>query len=327
MAKDHFGLDAANSSIKIKTMNEVESYLNTYREIGKFESSLVTSNDLAVGYQGKYYITGVPEGRPMIDRGSDRYSTEDFHLSTILALAKHVENNQKVKLVIGLPSEHFKKEQCHKDIKDFLEGQEFTVEYQGEVKRFKIAALHILLQPLGSLMYRLYDDRGHLRNGREAEKGGKLLVVDIGFGTTDIVEVTRLMPTKIEGVNIGMQNAIAYLRENLIRDYKDIAGLPIGLELDALVRDTNNISVGGGGYSINAQRDEAFDKATKDILAAIKALGFNLESYDKVLFTGGGVIALAPYLSAPLKGLNAARLTEGQLANVKGFYTYGVMKL
>lgn len=327
MLIDSIGLDVANSSVKIKTPLASDVYLNTVRELKPYEMDGIDNGyQIIYEYEGKMYLVGEPYGDSSSGRGHDRYRDPQFQLETILALAKHTREGQIFKLTIGLPAEDHKRKQCHDDLRSFLEGKTYTVKIQGKEKTFTIEKLHILLQPLGSLMYRIYDENGRTRPKLDVEKSMKILVIDVGYGTTDVVEVINMKPMKYHGIDIGMMTAINDLRDFIIRDYPEITGLPLGLELDALIRDNNAISVGGGSYNIVEQKFEAFQKTTVQLMHKIKSFGYVLADYDKVLFTGGSVTALAENLAPYTKGMNASRLAEGQKANAVGFYTYGVIK-
>ncbi|WLR44437.1 ParM/StbA family protein (plasmid) [Bacillus carboniphilus] len=325
------GVEAANSFVKLKAPGDNEDYyLNTRKELIAEEEGHLLGEDkekqTVFEIDGSRFIVGDPKGVSSTDRSEERYKDKKYKHETLAAVATQISDGQKVSIVTGLPADHYKKKYLHDDVINNLKGNH-TVFVDGERKKFNIDRVHVMLQPLGSLMYYIFNFDGTVRKGREHLLKAKILVIDIGFGTTDVVEVDSMQPSESEGIDVGMINATKFFSTIIKNEFPRINGLPDGLQLDQTMRYKDMIMAGGVEYDIKEMKNKAYSLTADEILSKVGVKGFNLNQYDLVLFTGGGVEALRDQLKIKLEGTNARRLEKSQMANAYGYYTYGVIKL
>lgn len=255
-------------------------------------------------------------------KGADRYEKESFYTESIIALAHVVEDGEKIIASTGLPANHYTKS-IVESLKDKFE-KSHIVEVDGKVKKFTIKELDVFLQPLGSFFYSVVDDAGSPRSTYDELMGGDVLVVDIGFGSTDVAEIRQGQLVDYQEVNTAMIDAymglITRMRSRFTDTRLETASLhPLRVEIET--RDKDSFSYGGEVYPISELREKAFDQTAKRIMDAVTNIK-QLHKYDKVIFTGGGVDALRTHLNKHLKVPNAVPLLNSQEANVRGFNVF-----
>lgn len=319
--------EAANSFVKIKSARGEESYPNTTRLIDPNEIDVMGSGKLdTVTIDGDTYAIGERRVDEIssTSRDNDRYKSPQFRIESLAAIAKHASNGMKVKVVTGLPASHFQDGTSEQDIEQALIG-EHTVKVGDEPRTFEIEAVKVLLQPIGTLMSYLFEEDGTKKRPEEIDT--YKAIVDIGWGTTDVAVIDGMRITQNLGAAEAMLDAHNEIIRLLKRKHGAVHGIKSPLWLEARIRHSDMLSAGGREYPIDSEKSAAFKNTANRIMSSIKSQGLALKEFDKVIFTGGGVEALAPYLSSHLGDINATRIKESQLANVRGFYTYGKIKL
>lgn len=255
-------------------------------------------------------------------KGADRYEKESFYAESIIALAHVVEDGEKIIASTGLPANHYT-QSIIESLKDKFE-KTHIVEVDGKIKKFTIKELDVFLQPLGSFFYSLVDDNGEPRSTYDELMGGQILIVDIGFGSTDIAEIRQGQLFDYHEVDTAMVDAYQGLISRMRAKYADspveTATLhPLRVEIET--RDKDSFQFGGESYPIAELREKAFDQTAKRIMDAVTNLK-QLRNFDKIIFTGGGVDALRTHLNKHLKVANAVPLKNSQEANVRGFNVF-----
>lgn len=322
-------LENANSFVKIKSPKGEEAYVNTSRQVGEGEEHVLNADSKQAIYKidGKRYVVGERRDSSNVSSGgrdNDRYSSDRFRVELLIGIARHVENDQKVKLVTGLPATHYHDGVSADRIVKSVKG-EHTVHVNGKAKTFEIEDVKVLLQPVGTLMSYLFEEDGTKKRPNEMDT--YKAIIDIGWGTTDVAIVDGMKITKTIGVNEAMLDAYRMIRDGIQAEYGTTRGIPSLLFLEEKLRNEDEFTAGGIEYKCGQIKKEAFASTASSIMGKLQNEGITLKDFDKVIFTGGGVTALAEHIGSQLEDVNASRMSEAQLANVKGFYTYGKIKL
>jgi plasmid segregation protein ParM len=325
------GFEAANSFVKIKSDKGEDAYLNTLRErhdLGEdlYEGAFGRATALNwFKYNGIIYTTGdTYEARSSSARDSDRYGTEEYKVESLIAIAQHVENGDEVKIVTGLPAKDYKKQSCHDDLVRNLIGTH-TVYVGKEPRTFEIVEVRSILQPLGTLTFLMLNE-----DGSPKEQGVKLakqrkVVVDIGFGTTDvaILEGTTLIDSF--GVDVAMLDAYERMLKKLDL-HNDLTPFQMEKAVRAAKSGKVTFEYGGREYDATDAAAESLRITAGNIISRVKNR-IALDKYDATIFTGGGVLALYDHLKHQLEGVpNAVPVREPQMANARGNYIYGKYK-
>ncbi|QHZ54025.1 ParM/StbA family protein [Paenibacillus larvae] len=319
------GIESANSYLKAKSAKQELCYINTTRKLKPKEIGMFSPFPQVFNYQGTAYVTSEPYGNSSSGVDIDRYKTEQFKREIIFAVAQLVSSGDEVQLVTGLPVEDMHDQDIENVVKENLKGSH-EVMINADTKTFNIIDVKAIEQPLASLVYYMLDDKGKLRPERKMFESKRLLIIDIGFGTTDVVETVGLNPMKMKGIGIGLRNAMSDLEDLVKIKYPRIQGMPRGIELDYEIRHASKILCGGETYDIKAEKEQAFQDTADRIIEGVKDAGFAIKSYDRVVFTGGGTLALREHLRDHLEGANAVLLNHSQMANAYGYYIYGGLK-
>jgi hypothetical protein len=333
----YVGVEAANSFVKAATVNEELCYLNTLRRVESFED---TAGLTTYSYEGVNYIIGEEDGVSSSARNDDRYASAGYRTETMLAVAQLVNDGDEVVLGTGLPSEDYKKEDNHKRAKRNLIGTH-TVRIGNEEKTFTVVRVYTPMQPIGSVVNRIYDYNLTIRNGMEWERNARKLVVDIGFGTTDVAEVKGLRTIRYDGVQVGMMEANRIIKDELTK--RGATGIVSFLHMDYLLRHAKietakdeftgkeiptkvTIETGGKEYEIKELMEQALEYTARLIMQRVDNLGYVLKGYDMVLFTGGSLLALHGYIKPYLEGVNTKAEQGAQTANAKGYAKYAMIQ-
>ncbi|WP_431819279.1 ParM/StbA family protein (plasmid) [Bacillus thuringiensis] len=337
MAVDYIGVEASNSFVKVATVDETLCYLNTLRRVEPFED---TTGLTVYTYEGVRYFIGEEQGVSSSARNDDRYSSAGYRTETILALAHVVKDGSEVVVGTGLPSEDYKNEENHEKVKRNLVG-EHTVQINGKTKTFNIVRVYTPMQPIGSVVNRIYDYNMKVRKGMEWEKDARKLVIDIGFGTTDVCEAKGLRIVRYDGVQVGMMEANRIIKDELTK--RGARGIVSFLHMDTLLRNAKReyikdeftekevlskviIETGGKEYEIKDLMEQALEYTTRAVMQRVEMLGYVMKDFDVVLFTGGSLLALHEYIKPYLTGVNTKAEQGAQTANAKGYAKYAMIQ-
>lgn len=320
--------EAANSFVKSYSKSGKKVYPNTTRIVKPNEESIFGSGKITTYTINdvKYVVGETRNVNTSSGRASDRYSSQLFKVEMLISVAQHVHDGARIKLVTGLPATHYNDKVSVGLIEEALTGKH-TVWVGDEKRTFNIVDVKVLLQPIGTLMYYLFDERGGKK--RPEEMNTYKIIIDIGWGTTDIAIVDGMRIVDTPGINTAMLEAYKSVWTGLEQKYGKLRGVPNHLFLEERLRNNDIFKSGGVEYDATDVKRKAFEETAETIISKIANEGIVLEDFDKVIFTGGGVTALAPYLGKFLGDINATRIADGkaQLANAIGFYIYGVIKM
>ncbi|ABY46815.1 ParM/StbA family protein [Bacillus mycoides] len=337
MTVDYIGVESANSFVKVASANEELCYLNTLRRVESFED---TTGLTVYTYEGIRYVIGEAQGISSSARNDDRYSSAGYRTETILAISQLVKDGSEIVVGTGLPSEDYKNGDNHEKVKRNLVG-EHTVQIDGKTKTFSILRVYTPMQPIGSVVNRIYDYNLKVRKDMESERTARKLVIDIGFGTTDVCEAEGLRIVRYDGVQVGMLEANRIIKDELSK--RGARGIVSLLHMDTLLRNAKReyvkdeftdkeilskviIEIGGKEYEIKDLMEQALEYTARIVMQRVDNLGYVLKDYDVVLFTGGSLLALHKYIKPYLTGVNTKAEQGAQTANVKGYTKYAMIQ-
>jgi hypothetical protein len=317
------GIEAANSFVKIKSDRGETAYLNTVRLRKDSEEAFLGASKggpVRLKYNGKSYTVG--DYRDYLSssgRDGDRYASEQYKLENVLGIAQFIDNGDEVRVVTGLPSKHYSEES-----RSVVEGQllgEHTVHVDGAPRTFTVKEVHVILQPLGTLTHLLIKDDGTVRQeGLALTKTGKRsVVVDIGWGTTDVAVLEGSNLLEYFGLDTAMLEAYEGILERL-----ELRNEITPFEAEQQLRGGSVIEYGGESYDAEQIRTDVLKSTARSIISKLKNR-ISLEPFDAVVFTGGGVAALIENIKeAAIDIPNAVPVREPQMANARGYYAYGI---
>lgn len=321
------GMEVANSFVKVKSYKGEGVYLNTIKEHFEDEEQAFFGS-LSDGtrkkrfkYQGRLWSIGETRGGVSSSgRDSDRYATDSYKAQAMIALAQFVESGDELKVVTGLPANHYRKQNAEHLVEEALRG-EHVVTVDGNPVKFNVRQVVPVLQPMGTLYYLMLNDDGTPRPDARRLRDAYKAIVDIGFGSTDVAILDGAELVEYFVVNVSMVNAY----ERILRTVK-LQNELTPLEAEQQLREQDALSFGGRTYDVEEIKRNAFKTTASEIIAGVKNR-VSLERMDATIFTGGGVKALYSGLRDQLENVpNAVPVKDPQPANARGFWLYGMYK-
>ena len=315
------GLDLANGFIKVAHSDGKRLvYENRLTQLTGLEFNALDSGDDATIYEvmgEKYQLseTGISSG----GRNSDRYLTDQYLIECLIALAQ-VVTERDVVLCVGLPCRDYLTPGLREQISELLRGS-YEVKVNGVPKIINIEHVEVSCEPLGSLLNTIYDEDLKVIGDRNQYS---YLIIDIGFGTTDILGTRDgIKPVKIDYADVGMMdclNRYLTLINKRMEDEKDRARFK---DSDVTLQLNPTAKKYGRTYDFSQELERAKQYAAKLIESSINQAGVNLNDYDRVLYTGGGSVALRNHLPMPH---NARVNPRAQLGNAEGYVKFLSLK-
>ena len=241
-----------------------------------------------------------------------------FRVLTLAALARGLERpGERVILVTGLPVEDI--EPHGATLRRQLEGEhEVRLEPGGRAWRVAVGPVHVVPQPLGTVLAQLLDPRGQLagRDGLE----GRVGVLDIGFRTTDYFTLDGLevVPAHCLTRNTGLADLLLDLGREVYRRW--------GVEVDPHALDEpvlrGTLQIGGEAVALGPIVDPWLDRHAEAIASHARMLwGDGARGLARLWVTGGGGALLGSRLQALAPHAELVRQARWQ--NAVGYFRYG----
>ncbi|MDA1674573.1 ParM/StbA family protein [Bacillus cereus group sp. TH152-1LC] len=339
-------IDCGNLSVKSKSDLGELHYPNTVREEGYFESqpifgNLTQSKDVGVTFEGEKLVVGEVDERSRfsLDVNISRYKTSDFRKMFLMAVFKHIRaHDDKVRVVTGIPGRQYRnlemREEAIQDIKS-LEGH-----YEMNGISFEIVEIIIELQPIATTKYLAFHENGEPKQGAQEFANSKILVVDLGMGSSDVTIVENGMMTDVFELQYSMYNVydeIISEMQNMKIDGKASILASENLTSQRIEKQIRESMIQNENRAIYiASNKEAFDITeivhskfywgANAFLQNLRANKINFESFANVVLTGGGTHTLLYYLKHSLVDYQnnprvKFRMPDNVImANARGYY-------
>lgn len=303
----YIGLEVANGYIKVTNGNKTYCYENRLRELLGDEFNIFKKNETEYEYNGQKYVLD-KNGISSAGRDQKRYSSEQYKLEALIAISKVCTSECAV--MVGLPCRYFKKDSLHQDIKTNLEGTHI-LKINGEPKIITVKRVYVTCEPLGTLIDFAFNE--NLEQRRDLIDY-RYLIVDIGHGTTDVLVSDGLnvlkMFTDDKG---GMEITNNYL--NLINKRYEKEGYEFTIK-DVGIENATKFKKYDRNFDLHEELSKSKNMVVKQIHSFINQCGINEKDFDRVIYTGGGSLALETNLKLDS---NTAIYYDAQLGNAKGF--------
>lgn len=288
------GIDLGNKVVKTSAMKKFDSKVAN----GHFD---LNKDDIKVEYKGKKYTVGT--GTEVL--GNDRYfnSLYDICLLTAIALSSEqtfIEEN----IVVGMPPELFESELKDKVEKKLNNMGLNTITVNGVTKTIRILKANVFEE--SAIVFRNTQDY----------RDKKVLIIDIGGGTTDIVQFNKLTLEKSTTTKYGMLSLYENMKKAINTNH--LAKLNSEDMIDLIGKKTTIIK--GEPKDISFLND-----IVQEHILKIYNVVQNFD-YDncKVLIIGGGALPLGEYFKKEL--LPYAEIpTDSQFANALTYERVGEM--
>lgn len=191
-----------------------------------------------------------------------------------------------------------------------------------QIVTVRVRKVYILPQPIGTLYNELLDDQGFIKN--KALLDEKVGIVDVGGGT---ILIDTILNFELSGKNRQQFNTgVNDLYEAIASRIEGDVSL---YQLEKELRHGNQQHQWSYRFSKNRQDDitelvgKESDRFTRRLVANVTSTLKNLDSIDTLFFTGGGANLINQKI-LKTTFTNAAIVKDTEVANVNGFYKYGL---
>ncbi|MGN0960689.1 MAG: hypothetical protein ACI4PF_00650 [Christensenellales bacterium] len=323
------GIDVANSTIKVWADGDQKVYYrNTVKEIK--DAGLVYSFktdyhmyvlDNQVFEVGDISVAG--NGA----RGNSRYGSKSFRVEAAIGIA-HVMKpgvRKRLRVVTGVPSALAKNAKVLEDVKKSLLGEykiKSVLWEKVEEIEFEIVDVIVVPQPLGTMYSYLFDPTTGKLNEKLITQ--KALVVDIGWGTTDIAILESGRVRSTFGFETGTSDFISSIQEAVNAEIPEANIQALNPhELDTKLLESPNVETPFGIFDLSKFVAQAKEEQAEKIYSETMGLGLEFSKFYKIIFTGGGSLLYSQHL---IEKFNDPRLIiqeDAVMSNAHGFYLLG----
>ena len=261
----------------------------------------------------------------------DRYVKKNYKLLFQILMGRLVKDSGaskvEVVLVTGVPSSE-KGTKLEEQLA-FLLDNSFEITVNGKTIIIKIVHKEIAAQPMGTFFSEVLGENGTYKNKElltnEKEYTG---IIDIGTGSSDADGVKRgkAQQEARKTVRKGMSNVYTKVMNYIQAEYPTLS---LTTELvEKAIREGDGID-----YPINSRKKirikEVFDKACRelaeDVIAEINKAWTDRTQFSVIFLTGGGAKHLYEFFKEDF-GEQLELVEDPQIANVLGFYRFGLLK-
>ena len=323
------GIDVANSTIKVWTDNgEHIEYRNTVREIN--DAGLVYS--FKTNYQmyvldKEVYEVGDLSAMGSGGRGKSRYNSNAFRTEALIGITSVLKpgTNDKIRVVTGLPSALSKNAAVAEEIKKSLIGK-FSIKSvkwdQVDDITFEIVDVIVVPQPLGTLYNFVYDEKtGNLDQKLLSQRA---LVVDIGWGTTDLAVLEESRVRGTFGFEIGVSDYIANLQEEANDKMPEASIYALNPhQFDVALLESTTVETPFGKFDLAKLSEKHKEIQARRVYEAVMSLGLEFTKLYRIILSGGGALQYEKYLRQFFNDPRLIIQKDAVTANSKGFHLLG----
>ncbi len=326
------GLDVANSTLKVWTDELNIKYVNTIKEIN--DAGLVYSfkaDYQMFVYQKKIYEVGLTSATGSGGRVVSRYGSDEYTTEALIAVASCLKElgekgkDQVIRIVTGVPSSLAKNSKITELIKEKLLGKHEikAVTFEDVLPiEFEIAEVLVVPQPLGTMYDYVYDDDADELNEKLLDQ--RAIVIDIGWGTTDIAILENARVRSTFSFDIGTSDYISALQEDVNNNLPEANIFSLAPhELDFKLLESNKVETPFGKFDLSEfvfkhKREEA-----KRVYQEVMGLGLEFNKFYKIVLTGGGALLYEGFLKEFFNDPRLLIKENAVMSNCKGFWLLG----
>jgi hypothetical protein len=259
-------------------------------------------------------------------RDADWIGSRMWSVLVCAALAKLHKGNAGVKIVTGLPLEHYRA--MRKLAVNTLRGEHRFKTGEGHWQTITIEDVRVMTQPYGSFADVLLADSGK-RYAQESYKAGRYGVLDIGGNTINAlaVENMREMIEWTRGDGLGLLKALDQVARAIAEAHKGLN--PKAHEVAGWLADGNTFPYHGQAQDLTPYKERYLGPLAEMAVSYVANTWPEPGRLGAIFITGGGALALGPAIKERLEqigGYPPVAIPENPVfANVRGYLKYGRM--
>jgi len=325
-----------SGSMRSRFLSAVGTPVSDFGRVAAVTTEKELLESLALTYDGKKYYVGhnaiVNTRNGRLTLRQNKAESEDNKIKFIMALALFTTEDQEYAefdVITGLPVLEYKnqKDQLYNMIFNYGRPFEFTMHYGPKAvkKTIKIKNIKIISQGEGAFYDFVLDGEGKLVKERAALVGGTVMVVDVGYRTTDIVTMEN--GRYIEPLSNQINNGINQVHQEILRLIMERLNIKKELkDMDEIVR-SGKLFHNMKEYNVSKIIEDAARPFAEDIVDNLYTVtNDQLGSMQRVLLGGGGGQIILPYVRTLLDGIiEVSLLEDSEFCNASGYYKYGML--
>jgi len=291
-------------------------------------------NALAITYNGKKYYVGrnaivnTRNGRISLRQSNnDDIQTKIKIMTALGLLTNEDQTDAEFDIVVGLPVLEYKN--SHEKLYNLLVNGnhpfEFIMHYGNNevLKKIKLNNIKVISQGEAAFYSYIIDLDGEIIKSRAENVAGVVMIVDIGYKTTDIVTMEN--GRYIEPLSDQLNKGVSQIHQEVLRLTMEQHNVKKELkDMDDIVR-TGKLFHNRNEYDMSNIIREAAKPFAEDIVENLYTINNgDLGSLQTILLTGGGAEIVFPYIKDILKQIvNVEKLYNAEFSNSQGYYRYG----
>jgi len=343
-----FSLDLGNLQTKVKsskTKKVLPSRFLDYDDLGDQSTSLFDSklkvNKYETNFDSMFEYAWGEDLYKANSKGNfidtiqfeERYSTHEFKLLASFAIGELAKDFKEAKegilevtIVTGVPTNDFNEDSV-KGIMRVLKG-DHNITVNDDSLNIRVKEVKVLPQPVGTVYNEMLDKNGYLEAENYLDE--QITIVDIGGGTVliDTLINMNLSDTGRAQKETGAYKIFEAIANKCTKD--NLSGIT-NSNIENILRNSEDDK-----YYYKPNKNESYDiskhvrkskiKYTRDLINIVNTTLKGTSKIDTFLFTGGGANLInKEEIQNAYK--HAIFVENSEVANVNGFYKYGVASL
>jgi plasmid segregation protein ParM len=234
-------------------------------------------------------------------------------------------SGERVRVVTGVPSALSKNTAVVEEMKRSLLGAydvKSVVWDKVETVQFEVVDVIVVPQPLGTIYNYVYDaKKGELNQSLLKQR---VLVVDIGWGTTDLAILESAQVRGTFGFEVGTSDCIAGVQEEANTKFPEANIYALNPhELDLALLQSYKVETPFGVFDLEAIVEKHKKLQAENVYKNVMGVGLEYNKFNKLIITGGGALLYEKYLRELFNDPRLLIQENAVLSNVYGFYLLG----
>ena len=187
---------------------------------------------------------------------------------------------------------------------------------------FEIREVIVVPQPLGTMYDYVYDPEADALNEKLLDQ--RAIVIDIGWGTTDIAILETARVRSTFSFDIGTSDYISDLQEDVNSNVPEASIFSLSPhELDLSLLESPVVETPFGQYDLSAYVEKHAKNQAKRVYQEVMGLGLEFNKFYKIILTGGGSLLYEKYLREFFNDPRLVIQNNAVMANCRGFWLLG----
>jgi hypothetical protein len=234
-------------------------------------------------------------------------------------------DHEVLRVVTGVPSALAKNQKVITQIKQMLTGFHEVKSVTWETVKpitFEIREVIVVPQPLGTMYDYVYDPEADALNEKLLDQ--RAIVIDIGWGTTDIAILETARVRSTFSFDIGTSDYISDLQEDVNSNVPEASIFSLSPhELDLSLLESPVVETPFGQYDLSAYVEKHSKSQAKRVYQEVMGLGLEFNKFYKIILTGGGSLLYEKYLREFFNDPRLVIQNNAVMANCRGFWLLG----